>query len=407
MIAFQEARKKILEHCPQMRSEIRPIQKSLDYALAEAAIAREPGPLFDNSAMDGFAVLADDVEKASPENPVTLILQGSIQAGDAGKIPLQQGKAIKIFTGAALPPNAQAVVRKEYVEESGEQIQVRRPVRLGENIRHRGEEYQKGQQIFPAGTLITPAVLGMLANLGYADVSVFCKPEVAVLITGNELVPPGEKLQPGQIRDSNSYTISAALEAMNIQPVDIMRVWDDHTELAESFSRALKTADVVISVGGISMGDYDLVKSTVEKLGVSTVFWKVAMKPGKPNYFGILDHKLVFGLPGNPVSAAVSFYTLVRPALQKMCGYQAEREELLPARLVSPVKKKPGRMEFLRGIYYRHASGQLVVEPEKSQGSHMLTGLARANCLIYLPRENSEFREGQLIDIQPLQWGTL
>ncbi len=407
MIDFFEAREQIRKNCPTPSTDVHELPGSLGFILTEDVIAKDHSPLFDNSAMDGFAVIVSDVEQATPENPVMLFLKGTIQAGDQPEISLQKGEAIKIFTGAAIPPSTQAVVMREYVEESGDRIKVKRPVRIGENIRRQGEEYQPGEQIFPRGTLITPPVLGMLAHLGYTEIPVFRKPQVAVLITGNELVQPGEQPQPGQIRDSNSFTLSAMLDEMNNSAIEIKRVSDEETELRNAFSDSLQKADVLISVGGISMGDYDLVKSTVEDLGVSTVFWKVAMKPGKPNYFGILDKKLVFGLPGNPVSAAVSFHTLVCPALNKMSGIETDSEQLLQAKLLNFVRKKAGRLEFLRGKYYRNFNGELLVEPDKSQGSHMLTGLANANCLIYLPRDETEFKEGQIINIQPLQWSTL
>jgi molybdopterin molybdotransferase len=407
MIEFQKARQLILDHCPQMPIEKRSIEECLGYTLANEIKALDPSPLFDNSAMDGYAVLVGDVNEASPENPVSLVIQRTVQAGQPASISLEQGKAVKIFTGAPLPVNAEAVIMRENVEELQDKITVTQQVHVGENIRKKGEEYDGGEVIFSAGKLITPPVAGMLATLGYTEVMVFSKPKVGVLITGNELLPPGKPLLPGQIRDSNSYTMSAVLQAIGIRPVEIRRVSDDEVKLSKAFFDMLQKSDVVISVGGVSMGDYDLVKAVVEKMGASTIFWKVAMKPGKPNYFATIGNKLIFGLPGNPVSAALSFHLLVKPAMNTMSGISSASYMVLKARLLSGVEKKTGRLEFLRGNYHTDSHGELVVKPEKSQGSHMLTGLANANCLIYFPRAMSVLEEGQTVEIEPLQWGIL
>jgi len=414
MIDFETALKEILDHAHPLPTTSVALSGSLGYVLAEEIRAREPVPLFDSSAVDGFAVRLEDVENASDENPIRLRVQGVIRAGDSApvsshrkrliRLPLEKNCTIKILTGALIPEGADTVIMREFVEEHGDEIIVRRAVRQGENIRRQGEEFEKGNVVFSSDTLITPPVIGMLATLGYMRVRVHRKPRVALIMTGNELRSPLSRLRAGQIRDSNSFALLAAMRSIGIEPLSMVRTKDDKKVMKAAFSAALKRADVVISVGGVSVGDYDFVKEALVDLDVETVFWKVAMKPGKPNFFGVRGKKLIFGLPGNPVSALISFQLLVKPALQTMMGIVWHAPLSFKAVLGEQLKKKPGRLEFVRGVLSLNSEGELIVMPAIGQDSHMMGGLAKANCLVHFSKEKEYVSEGVPVIVTLLNW---
>ena len=413
MIDIETARQMVLDHTTMMPVERRSISSVLGYVLAQEIVAREPIPLFDMSAMDGYAVRTEDVMTASDDVPVELPVQGMIQAGDLPKLTLQTGHTIKIFTGSPVPSGADAVVMKEYsdvpqdvniLRNKREIILVKRSVVLGENIRPRGGEFAADDKVFPPGTRITPPVIGMLATLGYDRVDVYRKPTVALIITGNEIEPITASLELGQIRDSNSYALSAALEAIGYPPVTVALVRDIRDDMRKVFADALRTADVVISVGGVSVGDYDMVRDVWEELGARRIFWRVAMKPGKPNYFAVKDRTLIFGLPGNPVSALVSFCMFVKPALNRLFGLKDEKRLLLRAQLNGDLRKTPNRLTFVRGVLTRNENGELSVTPTSGQESHMVGGLAYADCLIHFPQREVRLERGSIVDVEPLHW---
>ncbi len=320
MIEFNEAIEKILKHVRRLLPVKLSIAESLGFVLAEDIRAKEPIPLFDSSSVDGFAVRLQDIHDASQDRPVHLAMQSIVSAGFAALQSLKPFHTIKIMTGAVLPKNTDAVVMKEFAGTKGEVIIFTSTIKEGSNLRRRGEEFRKGEVVFPKGTIITPPVIGMCATLGLASLEVYRKPRVVLVVTGNELRSPSSRLRRGQIRDSNSFALAAALESAGVSPSLVLQVRDDKKVISKAFAHALKKADVVISAGGVSVGDFDYVKQVLDDLRVKTIFWRVAMKPGKPNYFGMRGKKLVFGLPGNPVSALVSFETLVMPALRKMMG---------------------------------------------------------------------------------------
>ncbi len=384
----------------------------LGHSLAAPATATTDMPLFDNSAVDGFGVLTSDVEQSSPDSPVELKLRGTIQAGDAGAIRCSPGSTIKILTGATVPADVEAVVMREFCEEKNGTVVVRQSAKKGENIRRRGEEFKAGDQILPAGVQITPPVVGLLAGLGHTSFLVYKKPSVAVISTGNELVSPGQSLEPGQIFDSNSFALQSAVNALTLDRCNRLHTADDPQSTKAVLTAALDSADVVISAGGVSVGDFDFVKDVSEQIGIETIFWRIALKPGKPVYFGRMPataggaHKLVFGLPGNPVSALVTFHQLVKPALLKIMGLPIVAPLSLRAELTRTIRKKAGRMEFVRGIL-RTEGGQLRVEPTTGQESHMMGGLAPANCLIIFPLEETVLQEGQPVLVDVLNWGGL
>lgn len=406
LITFEDALAKVLHHARPLPS-IRTIrlEDSLGYFLAEDIRAREPIPLFDHSAMDGYGVREADVAKATPSSPVRLRIAGLVRAGDNPQSRLKPGTAVKIFTGGKIPPGVEAVVVKESCAEGAGDVVVRESVRAGANIRRRGEEIRNGARVLHAGTRITPTVVGLLATLGYASFAVHEKPRVTLLVTGNELVPPGKPLRPGQIRDSNSYALLAALKETGIDKTTVRRVKDDKKSLQKTLETAISQSDFVITSGGVSVGDFDFVKDVALAAGVRTIFWKIAIKPGMPNYFGVRSGTLVFGLPGNPVSALVSYHEFVKPALLKMSGQRKTEPFVLTATLEKPLKKKRGRLELVRGVL-TVKDGQLTVAPAELQGSHMLTGLASANCLIRFPLDLTSLEPGQPVSVELLSWET-
>lgn len=417
MIAFQEALDNILQHAPALASQRLSLEEARGRFLAQPIQARHDLPPFDQSAMDGYGVRVEDVAGASERTPASLELAGAVRAGDPGQRGISAGQAVRLLTGAKVPRGVEAVVMQECCQQKDGRLLVQRPVKPGENIRRQGEEFAKGAAVLPAGLAITPPVIGLLASLGYAQVMVHRQPRVALVVTGSELLAPGEPLRAGKIRDANSYALAAALEELGIPPVLRLRVPDDRRQMRRDLARALRAADVIIAAGGVSVGDHDHVKGILADLGVETVHWQVAIKPGKPNYFGLCrpsrqarssNHsgqreRLIFGLPGNPVAALLSFQQFVRPALLRLMGAQASGPFSLTARLTAAVRKKPGRLEWVRGRL-GHCDGLWTVTPTVGQESHMLGGLACADCLIRFPAEQSSLAEGETVTVEVLSW---
>ena len=404
VLTFDSALGKILNHTKRLPVVKLRVAESLGYVLASQVKSREPVPLFTSSSVDGFAVRIEDIQRATKERPVRLTPQETISAGKVPQKSLKPGHTAKIMTGAPVPKNTSAVVMKELVTVNGGVVVFRSRAVEGENIRTRGGEFETGNLVFLPGTRITPPVLGMLVTLGISSVLVYRKPRIALVITGNELRPPSAKLRPGQIRDSNSFSLSASLQWLDIPPSMVVRARDNEKATTAAFARALSKADVIISSGGVSVGDFDFVRHALAGLGVKTLFWRVAMKPGKPNFFGAKGNKLVFGLPGNPVSALVSFEMLLKPALDKMRGIRPSAYPENTALLESDMRKSAGRVEFVRAFASRGAGGSLSVRPSRGQGSHMVGGLAEANCLIIFPKELSILEKGDTVSIRFLSW---
>lgn len=422
MISYEEACQTILNESPLLAPVRVKLESLLGSVLAEPVVARGDSPLFDNSAVDGFGVYSADIAAVSKSSPVPLTLVGTIQAGDAGDIYIEPGQTVKILTGAPVPACVEAVVMREETEEkkAGEQesqVYFHCPTEPGDNIRRRGEEFRRGDTVLPSGITVTPPVIGLLASLGYASMRVYKKPSVGLLVTGNELIKPGLPLVSGKIYESNSYALMAALESLGIDQVRVYYAKDDLNETYRSMKQALQANDVVISIGGVSVGDYDFVKDVAAALQIQTQFWGIALKPGKPVYFGTYTTsakpKLVFGLPGNPVSALVTFHQLVQPALLKMMGALSstavQLEKRVRATLTQEVRKKPGRLELIRGILTQPSghSGIYRVTPAQGQDSHMLGGLSQANCLIVFPTEASRLGEGEEVSVDLLSWSPL
>jgi molybdopterin molybdotransferase len=404
VIGFAEARQMVLQHCPRLPNISIPIGRSLGFVLAEPLHARMPLPRFDASAVDGYAVRRADIAAASRQTPVTIVLQDSVCAGDARRVKLKPGHAIRILTGAAIPASTDAIVMQEHAQVEQNKVTLTAPVSRGHNIRFSGGEFKKGEIVLEAGALITPPVVGMLATLGRRRVRVYRKPRVGLIVTGDELHTPGSRLGRGQIYDSNTPGLMASLQAAGIEEVGHFRVGDNPKRIEQTFRRVLANNDVVISSGGVSVGSSDFVKVVLGELKVRSIFWKVAIKPGKPIYFGTRGKKLVFGLPGNPVAAQLGFQLFIKPALLQMMGAKKKKPLTLRARLTHDLKKKPGRMEFVRGVLTSDTAGRLEVAPTQGQDSHMMGGLSVANCLIHFPKHGERLGVGSNVAVSLLQW---
>lgn len=380
--------------------------------LAAPVCATTDLPGFDNSAVDGFGVKLADVAAASEITPAVLTLAAVVRAGDEPLAELFPGHTIKILTGAPIPRGVEAVVMKEFCREENGQGQVRVSItaRVGaaENIRRRGEEYRQGDVILTGSQLVTPPVVGLLATLGHSQFLAFRRPRAAVISTGDELVKPGQPLKIGQIYDSNSVALAAALEADGASPCTVLHAAEDFEATRGVFTQALADADIVVSAGGVSVGDFDFVKAACEALGVETLIWRISIKPGKPVYFGVRQtserRQYVFGLPGNPVSALVTYQQFVRPALALMAGQKQDKlARTVTARLTRSIRKRAGRSEFVRGRW-RLDGSDLVVEPTTGQESHMLGGLCLANGLIVFAKDKEELKQGEQVHVQLLDW---
>jgi molybdopterin molybdotransferase len=418
MLTWAEAQSIVLARTPvPARRRVR-LEEAPGRHLAEPLIARNDSPPFDVSAVDGFAVHPADVAAASKGHPVHLPLSGSIHAGESATTQLQRGTAIRIMTGACVPPGVGAIVKREHCREEASAIEVCRGVTAGGNIRLRGGEFRKGRKILLPGVLVTPPVAGLLAAFGYARVWVYDRPAVMIAVTGDELLAPSQALRPGKIRDANTYALAAAVQAMGIEKSQTLRLTDRPAVLKRHFAAALRRFDALLVVGGISVGDHDFVRQILTELGVKEEFWRVAIKPGKPAYFGLYDRPqrgaagrqndkrrpcVVFGLPGNPVSALVCFHQLVKPALLKMMGAIPVKPQVRKARLIGELHKRPGRLEWVRGIL-SNKGDKVTVEPAASQDSHMLGGLAQANCLIQFPQGAEFLADGSEVIVEPLSW---
>lgn len=408
MICYDEALSIILANSNPIGIKSLKLTKATSYVLAKDILAKYNIPFFNNSAVDGFGIRTSDIINSSSESPVKLRLIGTVQAGDLPSIKLLPETTIKILTGAPIPDDVEAVVMKEYTKEIGNYVYFYKGASKWENIRREGEEFRIGSRVLSQGTLITPPVIGLLATLGYNKCSAYLKPKISIIVTGNELVKPGKKLPKGKIYESNSYALVSALNELGIYDLNIVLVKDDKKLIKKQLKKALRSSDVVITVGGISVGDYDFVKDIVSSLQVKTLFTKIAIKPAKPNYFGTFAKKrqikkLVFGLPGNPVSALVSFQQLIKPAILKIMGARSFIPFKTKAILTETLSKKPGRLEFVRGKV-EQKNGDLLVQPTKGQGSHMLGGIANANCLIYFPQEQKSLSKGEKVNVEFLSW---
>ena len=374
-----------------------PITASLDRILAEIVIAPFDVPPHRNSAMDGYAIQHADLKQ---EGEARLRVIGKSFAGKPFDGNVNNGEAVRIMTGAVVPAGADTVVMQEHVQVDGEHITLGADHKSGQNIRHPGEDMKHGTEILSPGRRINAADIGLLASLGIAEVTVRRRPRVVIFSTGDELRGIGETLGEGDIYDSNRYTLRALLSRLNIDLVDRGVIRDDPQEIGDALQQASESADMVITSGGVSVGEADFVKQKLDELG-EVGFWKIAMKPGKPLAFGKLGRAFFLGLPGNPVSVMATFILFARPALQQMQGTQVETPLRLKAALACDIKKAPGRRDYQRGILSQKPDGTLQASTTGIQGSHMLSSMSQANCFIVIPQESGSISAGAEVEVIP------
>lgn len=398
MIPVEEALSIILSQIRQMGTERVDITSSLGRVIAEDIYARRNNPPWDNSAMDGYAVRHEDTRGASKDRPVTLNVIEDLAAGYVAKKTVGRGEAIRIMTGAPVPIGADTVVMVEDTEKDGELVRIFRESPDGDNIRRAGEDIKAGDLVLSRGTLIRPAEVGIMATCGRAFVSVYQRPRVAVLSTGDELVDVDEEVSDGKIVTSNSYTLSSMAAECGAISFQLGIAKDTREALKAKLMEGLH-ADVIITSGGVSVGDFDFVKDVLKELGSEMKFWKVAMKPGKPLAFGTIGGKPAFGLPGNPVSCMVCFEQFVRPSLLKMMGHVNIYRPMVEAILKEEIKKKPGRKHFIRS-FVKFQDGRYIVTTTGDQGSGILKSMVAANGFLIFPEELSVLKAGDTVKVQ-------
>ena len=396
-ISFDEARATILAAASSrvMPTESIPIDDALGRTLREDLVADEPNPRFANSAMDGFAVRASDI--VSP--PVSLRVVETVPAGRVPSLAVGPGEAIRIMTGAPLPPGADVIVPVEKTSSSsGDSVSVLESLPAGEHVRPAGEDFVAGEKLVGAGRVIDPGVIAILAALGHPYVEVSLPPRVAVISTGDELVSPGDPVGPGQIRDSNTHTIRAMIRAAGCEPGPCWRVLDDPEAVGQAVRRVVDHCEVIVTLGGVSAGDYDPVKQALSTLG-DIELWKVAMKPGSPQAFGTVEGKLFFGLPGNPVSSAVVFEMLVRPALWTLLGRTSIDRRVTPAASVARIQSAAGRRDFIRVVLEAQADGKVQARATGTQSSGAISSVLRAEGLAIIPDSILEIPPGTTLKV--------
>lgn len=390
MISVEEARELVLSHMTVMDSEVVPVLESVGRAAAADLVSDMDVSPFAHSAMDGFALRAEQIASASEETPVELDVIAEIPAGSTYEGPIEDGQCVRIMTGAPLPDMADSVVKYEIVGvvtgdgKPGSRVSFTAPTSVGSNVRAAGEEAREGEVIVHTGDIINPAGVGFLAGCGVMEAPVYKRPRVAVISIGSELVNPPAKPGPGQIRNSNAFAMAACVhEAGGI--ADIYPIVEDTQEaLAAVVKEAAQSHDFVLTTGGASNGDFDFIKPVVDSLG-TLLMTTVNMRPGKAQTFGLVDGIPVFGLPGNPAAAYMGFHVLIRPALRKMQGFSHYELPVIKAKLASDLRKKDSRRIYTRAVLTKNEQGELIAAPSKNQSSGLFGPLQKSNCVIVLP----------------------
>lgn len=400
LLSVEAALREILARTQPLPARRVSIDEALGLVLAEEVLCPEDLPPFPNSAMDGFAVRAADVASASHETPVRLKVLADAPAGTVVRCEVVPGTAVRIMTGAELPPGTEAVVPVEHTASTPGEVEIHRPVRKGGNLRMAGEDVHAGERILGQGTVLRPAEIGLLAAIGRTEVSVLPAPRVAVMTTGTELVGAEERPGPGQIRDANIHALSAQLRAVGAEVVGFPRIPDRREAVEEALRWALESCDVILTNGGVSAGEYDFMRSTLERLGAVQVFCQVAQKPGRPLVFWMLQGKPVFGLPGNPVAAMVCFEIYVRPALRRMLGQPCLFRPTVEAVLAEAYRKgeRDRRTHWLR-VQARAEAGGWVATSTGPQGSGILSSMTRANAIAVIPESAGDLKAGATVSL--------
>lgn len=391
MIPLEEALNRILATVPRLPAASVPLADALGLVTVEDLAATQPIPPFANTGVDGYAVRAADTTGAGPDSPVRLRVVGELAAGAAPSVPVGPGEAIRIMTGAPAPEGADAIVMVEdtasEAADGGETVVIRRAARAGDHVRPAGGDLQVGDTAFPAGTVLGPAHLGVVASLGHGAVNVVRRPRVAVMSTGDELVPPGEPLSIGQIRDSNRPMLMALVAQTGCEPVDFGIGIDDEAVIAERLEKAAATCDAMVTSGGVSMGDYDIIKLVLTRMAEMN-WWQIAIRPAKPLAFGLLSGVPIFGLPGNPVSSHVSFELFARPALLQMMGHPKRFRPVTKAVAGHDMRRRSdGKLHLNRVTLSpsHDGTGRLVAADAGGQASNVLSAMALSDGLALLP----------------------
>ena len=389
MISVNEAKRIIDENVSSLPPIKMPLQKAAGLVLAEDVYATMDIPAFPQSSMDGYAFSFEEWKKNK-----RLKISGEVAAGSNEKFTLDAGNAVRIFTGAAVPPGADTVIMQEKTQiDSGELIIEDEMIQLGTSVRPKGSEIKAGALAIEKHTFLSPAAIGFLAGIGIKEVKVFSNPSITIIITGNELQEPGKPLEHGQVYESNSFALKAVLEQLQIDNIQIFYASDKPDATTSALRKALEQGDLVLLTGGVSVGDYDFVLQAATDCGVQKQFHKVKQRPGKPLYFGNKENKLVFGLPGNPSSVLTCFYQYVIPALEKLTKRKIGLQKIsIP--LARAFKKAAGLTHFLKGFF----DGKTAT-PLDAQESYRLSSFAKANCLIEIDEERTSLNEGDPVDV--------
>ena len=401
----EQALQQILDKVQALsETETIPVREALGRTIASEVRSRINVPGHTNSAMDGYAIRGTDLPPAGQQ---TFSVVGTSRAGLPYSGPVNTGECVRIMTGAAMPENTDTVVIQEKVQKDGSDILIDSTNRPGQNVRQAGEDIAIGETVVAKGKLVTPAELGLIASVGIANVTVTKKLRVAFFSTGDELRPVGSALEKGQIYDSNRYTLHGMLARLGVEIIDMGVIKDNRDAVEQAFSNAANCADVVITSGGVSVGDADFVKETLENIG-EVNFWKVAIKPGRPLAFGKIGKAWFFGLPGNPVSVMVTFYMFVQPALKKMMGVTHHEPLMINATCSTKLRKRPGRIEYQRGILTKtnHTDStrcNYEVRKTGAQGSGILRSMSDANCFVILPMESTGIEVGDTVQVLPFE----
>lgn len=398
-LTFRAAQEIVLESAEALEPELTSIDNCLGLVLAEEIFAPEDVPPFTNSAMDGFALRAEDTLQATEKNPVALAILGDTPAGSVFPQQVCAGTAVRIMTGAPLPPGADTVIKVEDTRADDSRVIIFHPVKKGSNVRIKGEDLRQNERILASGTILRAAQIGVCASLGYSLIHVYPRVKVAIVTTGDELVPIKQKPGPGQIRDSNLYTLRSQVLEVGGIPLLYPRIPDQRQEVLQALTRALENADVVLTSGGVSVGKYDFVKEVVADLQAELKFWRVKQKPGRPLAFWIREKKLIFGIPGNPVSAMICMEEYVRPALRKMMGHRFLFRPEKEAFLGEDYQKSDDRFEFLRVRLSSEEKGPYAY-PTGPQGSGILSSMALANGIALLNEGTKTLKKGDSIIVQ-------
>ncbi|HJS53981.1 MAG TPA: gephyrin-like molybdotransferase Glp [Chitinophagaceae bacterium] len=389
MISVSEAKKIISENVTPLDPVILQLHQSPGLILAEDVFATMDIPAFPQSSMDGYAFSFNDWKKNKK-----LKIVGEVAAGSKKTVDLSTGTAVRIFTGAAVPPGADTVIMQEKVQiENGKLIIEDETLQPGNSVRPNGSEIKAGALALERHNILSPAAIGFLAGIGITEVKVYPNPSISIIITGNELQEPGKSLQHGQVYESNSFALKAVLGQLLIGNIEVRYATDKPEIVTGTLQKALKQSDVVLFTGGISVGDYDFVLQAANECGVEKLFHKIKQRPGKPLYFGKQDKKLVFGLPGNPSSVLTCFYQYVIPALEKLSKRKISLQSL-KVPLAKAFQKNTGLTHFLKSFY----DGKTAM-PLDAQESYRLSSFAKANCLIQIDEGVTTLKEGELVDV--------